>query len=168
MTSPAPTSAADNDAALRLINRLADRERRSAAAAALALHWGVDAVLILIRDPEAGVLRPAPGFRQTLPGGPTWRALFARCNTPGLLRGEVAFPDRQTCVPFSAMVSPDGTAVMVLLGGTPALIPSLDLDALGFPLLVALLQAESRAITSAGLVVEARSALTRATTITGL
>ena len=55
---------------------------------------------------------------------------------------------------------------MVLLGGTPALIPSLDLDALGFPLLVALLQAESRAITSAGLVVEARSALTRATTIT--
>lgn len=167
MKPPQPTNSADNDAALRLINGLADPQRRSAAATALAGHWGVDAVLILIRDQEVGVLRPAPGFRQTLPGGPTWRALFASCNTPGMTRGEVAFPDRQTCVPFSAMVSADGIAVMVLLGGKSALVPPLDLDALGFPLLVALLQAESTAITSAGLVVEARRALTRATTLAG-
>src|SRR4051794_28842046 len=90
------TNAADNDAALRLMNGLADPGRRPAAAAVLAAHWGVDAVLILIRDQELGILRPAPGFRQTLPGGPTWRALFARCETPGMVRGEVAFPDQQT------------------------------------------------------------------------
>ena len=167
MTPSDQTNAADNDAALRLMNGLADPARRSAAAAALAGHWGVDAMLILIRDQELGVLRPAPGFRQTLPGGPTWRDLFDRCQTPGMVRGEVAFPDRQTRVPFYALVSTDSLAVMVLLGAKSALVPPLDLDALGFPLLVALLQAESRAIASAGLVAEARSALARATILTG-
>ena len=165
MTSPERTTAADQTAALRLMNGLADPAHRSAAA--LADHWGVDAVLILIRDQDLGVLRPAPGFRQTFPGGPTWRALFARCETPGMVRGEVAFPDRQTRVPFSALVSADSLAAMVLLGTKSALIPPLDLDALGFPLLVALLQAESRAIASTGLVAEAHSALARATTLAG-
>lgn len=167
MTSPEQTTAADKYAALRLMNGLATPANRSAAAAALADHRGVDSMLILIRDQELGVLRPAPGFRQTLPGGPTWPALFALCETPGLVRGEVAFPDRKTGIPFSALVCADSRAVMVLLGTKSALVPPLDLDALGFPLLIALLQAESRAIASAGLFAEARSSLARATTLTG-
>ena len=167
MTPPKQANAAGNNVVLRLINALADPAHRSAAAAALARYWSVDAVLVLIRDYELGVLRPAPGFRQTLPGGPTWRSLLARCEVPGTVIGEVAFPDLHTRVPCSSLVSAHGGAVLLLLGGKSALVAPLDLDALGFPLLAALLQAESKAITSAGLVAEARNALARATTLTG-
>lgn len=154
-----------SDADLPLVNALADPAVRPAAAAALARHWGVDAVLVLIRDHELGILRPAPGFPQTLPGGPTWRDLLARCEASTAVTGTVAFPDQHTLVPFSAIVGADGAAALVLLGGGAASAPAQDLDRIGFPLLAALLRAESAAAVSTALAAEARNALARAASL---
>jgi signal transduction histidine kinase/ActR/RegA family two-component response regulator len=151
--------------ASRLANELADPERRPEAAAALARRLGAEALLVLIRDPELGALRPAPGFPQTLPGGPTWRRLLARCHVPGEYSGEVAFPNARTITTFRAFVDTDG-AVVVLLGGNPALSRS-DLGELGVPLLSALLRAESAQIAAAGLAAAARDATQRATALAG-
>ncbi len=149
-----------------LLNALADPARRPAAAAALARHWGADALLVLVRDHELGTLCPAPGFVQTLPGGPGWRSLFAGCTAPGTVTGEVAFPDRSRIVPALAEVGADAQAVLVLLGaGVDRMAPP-PLDRIGFPLLAALLQAERRTIASAGLVAVADEALARATSLT--
>ncbi len=149
-----------------LLNALADPARRAGVAAALAGRWRADAVLVLVRDHELGKLCPAPGFVQTLPGGPGWRDLFARCDAPGTVTGIVAFPDRQTLVPALAEVGADVQAVLVLLGeGVDRMAPP-PLDRIGFPLLAALLQAERRAIASAGLVKVADEALARANSLT--
>ena len=149
-----------------LLDALADPARRAGAAATLAGRWGADAVLVLVRDHELGRLCPAPGFVQTLPGGPGWRDLFARCDAPGTVTGTVAFPDRQTLVPALAEVGADAQAVLVLLGeGVDRMAPP-PLDRIGFPLLAALLQAERRTIASAGLVKLADEALARATSLT--
>ncbi|GGC70209.1 hypothetical protein GCM10011504_55020 [Siccirubricoccus deserti] len=165
MIAPDDGNSEQGDADIRLVNALADPASRHAAAAALARHWGVDAVLVLVRDHELGVLRPAPGFPQTLPGGPTWRDLFARCGTSNAVTGTVAFPDRHSLVPFSALMGADGNAALVLLGGEAASAPLQELDRIGFPLLAALLHAESTAIVSAGLAAEARNALARAASL---
>jgi PAS domain S-box-containing protein len=65
------------------------------------------------------------------------------------------------------MVRAEEGGALLLLGRNAALLDPPDLDALAFPLLVALLQAESVAITSAGLAAEARTALAHATTLAG-
>ena len=91
-------------AAIEALNALVDPGGRAAVTAAMARRWNVVAVLILIRDSELGILRPAPGFPQTLPGGPSWRAMLAGCTGPESSEGEVAFPDRDTLSPFSARV----------------------------------------------------------------
>ncbi len=149
-----------------LVNALAEPARRPAAAAALARLWGADAVLVLVRDHELGVLCPAPGFVQTLPGGPGWRDLFSRCNGSGTVTGIVAFPNRRTMVPALAQVAADADAVLVLLGaGVDRLVPP-PLDRIGFPLLAALLRAENRVLASAGLVTVADDALARANSLT--
>ncbi len=151
-----------------LLNALADPAGRPAAAAALARAWGVEAVLVLVRDHELGVLCPAPGFVQTLPGGSGWRTLLARCTGPATVTGAVAFPDRHTIVPALAQVGVGAEAVLVLLGpGADAIEPP-RLDRIGFPLLAALLRAESRMIASAGLVTLADEALERATSLTAV
>ncbi len=151
---------------LGLLNALADPAQRPAAAAALAGQWGAEAVLVLVRDHDLGTLCPAPGFVQTLPGGPGWRTLLARCAAPGTVTGEVAFPDRSRVVPALAEVGADAQAVLVLLGGGVDRIAPPSLDRIGFPLLAALLRAERRTIASAGLVTVADEALARATSLT--
>ncbi len=156
----------DPSVSLGLVNALADPAQRPSAAAALARSWGAEAVLVLVRDHELGVLCPAPGFARTLPGGDGWRSLFARCNSPGTVTGKVAFPDRRTLVPALAQVGEGADAVLVLLGaGVDRMAPP-PLDRIGFPLLAALLRAESRTIASAGLVTVADDSLARATSLT--
>ena len=150
----------------RLINALADPARRAEAASALAGHWNVDAVLILIRDHELGVLRPAPGFGQTLPGGRTWRELFARCAGANRFTGHVAFPDATSLCPFSAQVDDNDSAVLVLLGGSPGHPDDPDLVDIGFPLLAALLRAETEVVVSLGLAANANGALAQAESLT--
>jgi hypothetical protein len=148
---------------IRLVNALADPQCRLAGATELAHHWGVDALLVLIRDHELGVLRPAPGFPQTLPGGPSWRTFLARCGSPGEVSGEVAFPDAGTLTPVRAFVNVDGT-VLALIGGNPAL-SSWDLDPAAFPLLAALLKTESTCAAASGLAAAASDATRRATAL---
>ncbi|CAH2602549.1 Histidine kinase [Rhodovastum atsumiense] len=148
------------DTSRHLLNALADPAQRPRAAAALAAHWGVEAVLVLIPDHELGVLRPAPGFPATLPGGAGWRALLARCAAPGEASAEVAWPDQGHLVGCRAATGPDGS-VLLLLGGEAGLTVA-GLEWLGFPLLAALLRAESLAGISAARAAEARQAGARA------
>ena len=147
------------------LNILAEPKTRGHEAEGLARRWGVEAVCVLIRDRELGILRPAPGFSQTLPGGPSWRALL-RGKSLERHTGEVAYPHRDRMVEFAAQGVPSGEAMLLLLGeGATDVV--LDLDALGFPLLAALLQAEGEAVNAAGIVQTAAKALDRAETLTG-
>ncbi|MEO7252193.1 MAG: hypothetical protein ABIW30_06255, partial [Arenimonas sp.] len=55
--------------AIKLVAGLAGVERRDEAARELASALGADELLVLLRDPDADVMMPAPGWRKTLPGG---------------------------------------------------------------------------------------------------
>jgi signal transduction histidine kinase/ActR/RegA family two-component response regulator len=145
------------------LNGLADRGRRAEAAGALARYWGAEALIVFICDPELGVLRPAPGFPQILPGGPSWRRFLARCRELGEHRDSVAFPDRETMTEARAFVAEDG-AVLMLLGGSPSLSRA-EFAELPFGLLSALLRAESVEAATAGRIEAARDATRRATAL---
>ena len=147
-----------------LLNALVDIGSRSCAADALARQLRVEAIVVLIRDRELGVLRPAPGFRQTLPGGPTWRALLSR-EIGARWIATVAFPVKERLVTCAAHGLGPQDAVLLLLGGEASEVV-LDLEAIGFPLLAALLHAEGEAVAAAGLVKTASASLDRAETLT--
>ena len=87
------------------------------------------------------MLRPAPGFRQTLPGGPTWAELLARCASRGEFRATVAYPDAERLSPADVFIAPDG-AVLMLIGGEPLVRADELFDAAGT--LLALLGSEGR------------------------
>lgn len=126
----------------RLLSSLAEQEGRALAAARLAQQLGALALLVLLRDPEIGALRPAPGFAQTLPGGSTWKAVLERCATPGEFRARVAFPDLRTFQDADVWVGEAGAAIF-LIGGSRTVRAAQLADAA--PLLLALLRAEARA-----------------------
>lgn len=124
-----------------LISALADRRTRAAEATALARKVAARDLLVLLRDPELGVLRPAPGFPQTLAGGPTWNDLLARCDRGGTFRSAVRHPDADHLQVADVWVGDDGTVVL-LLGGEPR-VRAAELAEAG-ELLIALLQSEAR------------------------
>jgi signal transduction histidine kinase len=109
-------SAGDQD--LTLISALAERQTRAAKAVDLAVRLGAQDLLVLLRDPELGILRPAPGFPQTLAGGPTWAALLARCDSAGTFQTTIHHPDIHHLQPADVWVGSDGTALL-LIGGHP-------------------------------------------------
>jgi PAS domain S-box-containing protein len=129
----------------RLVNALAEQDRRDQAAAALARSVGADALLILVRDSGSGALLPAPGFPRTLPGGATWRAFLNACAHPGEFAMDVAHPDRLSRKSARAYVSANGS-VTTLIGGNPH-ISARGLSELLLPI-VRLLQSE-RQVTAA-------------------
>ncbi len=147
---------------LSLIHELANAEGRFAVATRVAHHLGAEVLLIFIRDAELGILVPAPGFPQTVPGGPTWDDFFSSCREPGLRRTELAYPDVESRTPSVAYVGGDGT-VFALLGGQPALP---DPAELALPLLGALLRAEQKALSAAGEADASREAAGRASRVT--
>jgi signal transduction histidine kinase len=110
-------------------------------AATLAQRLGSRDFLVLLRDPELGILRPAPGFAQTLAGGPTWTELLARCERGGAFRTTVHHPDVRQLQPADVCVAGDGT-VLLLIGGEP----HVQAGELAEPcrLLIALLRSEAR------------------------
>ncbi len=80
---------------LSLISALTSPGERGQAARQLAESLGAEDLILFIRDPEIGVLLPAPGFQQTLPSGKIWRALLNDCLTQGELTTTAArFVDR--------------------------------------------------------------------------
>jgi signal transduction histidine kinase len=137
------------------VNGLAEPTGRSAAAYALAREIGAEALLILLTDPEAGVLVPAPGFASTLPGGPTWRALLTAWHEPGELVLEAAFPTIVETKPVRSYAS-DAGAVVALIGGAPS-ISARDLhDQL--MVLIQVLRTEQRASAAEGAAASAAQA----------
>jgi signal transduction histidine kinase/CheY-like chemotaxis protein len=124
-----------------LLARFAEPADRIGAAAELAQRLGVDEVLVLVRDPELGVLVPAPGFAQTLEGGPSWRAFLKTCHTPGVHVAEV---DRPTAAQHArravAHVSSSGVGLVMLGGRADEAALACVLEAL--PLLGAIFRAE--------------------------
>jgi signal transduction histidine kinase/CheY-like chemotaxis protein len=125
----------------RLISALADNRTRTAEAVALAKRVGARDLTVLLRDPDLGILRPAPGFPQTLAGGPTWAELLAKCEGPGRFRATVAHPDVQHLQPADVWVGQEGT-VLLLIGGEPHVRAWQVAEA--STLLFALLQSEAR------------------------
>lgn len=125
----------------QLISALAERQARAAQAVVVARGVGAQDLVILLRDSELDIVRPAPGFPQTLAGGPTWAELLSRCEQPGIFRTTVAHPDVTHLKPADVWVGHDGT-VLLLVGGEPN-VPVEDLaEASG--LLIALLRSEAR------------------------
>jgi signal transduction histidine kinase len=108
---------------------------------ALARKLGSHDLLVLLRDPELGILRPAPGFPQTLAGGPTWSELLARCAGGGTFRSTVHHPNVDDLQTADVWVGKDG-AVVLLIGGEPRVRAAQLAEAAA--LLIALLQSEAR------------------------
>jgi signal transduction histidine kinase len=125
----------------RLLSDLADRQRRSSEAVKLAQSLGALDFIILLPDSEVAVLRPAPGFRQTLAGGSTWAELLARCDRQGSFEAIVAHPNVEHLETADVFVAPDGS-VFILIGGKSSICASEIAAAAG--LLLALLRSEAR------------------------
>ncbi len=125
----------------QLISALAERQTRADEAAALARRSGAVDLVVLLRDPELGILRPAPGFAQTLAGGPAWAELLARCDTAGEFHATVGHPDASNLQPADVWVGVDGT-VLLLIGAEPRGRAGELASACG--LLIALLRSEAR------------------------
>ena len=146
------------EAILPCFNDLASVQTRTQGSLALAKEIGVSAFLVLVADPEVGSLRPALGFPQSLPGGPSWTELLRQCASVGDVMGEVAYPDKTTLVSFVGIVDPS-KAVALFIGGRPTITPR-ELLA-DFPFLVPLLIAELQAATAQNRAEAATSAETR-------
>ena len=139
-----------------IIGRLADVVSRHAASVELAERFAVDEFLLFVRDPELGVLLPAPGFPQTGRGGAQWRAFLKKCSEPGLHRAEIVDPASGTPSQALAYAAEDGTA-FVLIGGTPD-ADEVDRFLPTLPLLSAVLRAENVAQLATGEAKAARAA----------
>jgi signal transduction histidine kinase len=102
---------------------------------------GADTFLIFLKDEETGSFRPAPGFDQRLPGGPSWRAFLKQASLSCSISAEVAFPDVATLVP--AVARSDTTVILAFVGANMSVRWN-DIEA-GLPLLIQLLKNEARA-----------------------
>jgi signal transduction histidine kinase len=145
---------------------MADVAERKIAAIGLAQICGAETVLVLIRDREVGSLYSPSGLARTLPGGPTWRALLARCGSAGTFAGKVTYPNRQTLKRFAARVVDGGSAALVAIGDDvdEAALPDLG-PGTGFPLLAALLSTEIEVVAAQGRVTNADLALAQASAL---
>ena len=72
---------------IALLGRLAEPMGRAEAARSLAAAIGAREVVVLVGDAALGTLVPGPGFAQTLPAGPAWRATAADGTTLVALGG---------------------------------------------------------------------------------
>lgn len=139
-------------ATLRLAAALAEVTNRSAAAEQLARHLGGVALMVLVEDAEVDAFVPAPGFPQTLPGGPTWRALLTAPPLTGVHRYELGYPTADRLVP--ACVYADAGSLLILIGECePAAVAAVGTIA---PLLASTMRAEHAAVVARGELAVAR------------
>ena len=149
---------------MRMLARLAEPAERAEGALALAHHVGAHTMTVFVRDPDnARVLVPAPGFPQTVPGGPTWRAFLSTCLTPGRHRGELAYPTIDATTPVHALVVEDGTAF--LFHGGSSSDQRLDDVHGGLPIVAVVLRTQLAATVAYAQVVVARDTARRASTL---
>lgn len=142
---------------LDLIVALANPSNRASAAPALAGRLGVEELLLFVRDPDLGVLIPAPGLAQTLRGGRTWRSFISACSRTERCVGEVELPEgaRRAAVAFT-----HGNAALVLLGGSPLQAEIQILQSL-LPMLAALLGAEQAVVVARAQATDAKDTVNR-------
>lgn len=146
-----------------LASRLARPEIRAAEAARIASEAGAEAFFIFLYDGQIGALTPAPGFPQTLPGGPLWRAFLKTPPPSGATSAlQLPFPDASSLKPAQCFVS--GSVVFLSIGGASRLPIHRFAET---PLLPALLEAEAAQLASSGLIRAAREATERATKLAG-
>ena len=143
-----------------IASRLAAPASRGAEAARIAAEVGAEALVILLHDEAIDALTPAPGFSQTLPGGPCWREFLKGPHCVGSLVTELPFPRADEPKIARVLVQPE--AVFMLIGGEPRIPVESFAEA---PLLPALLRAEAEQLTSRGLMIAAREATVRATNL---
>lgn len=125
----------------QLLAALTNQASRAEAARQLARYLGADDLLIFLRDEEVGMLLPAPGFVQTLPGGwRNWRAFLRECQEKGSASARLPFPDADSLTTALGFADKSGTT-LVLLGGKPCLEETARLMTL-LPLLEAAFQRE--------------------------
>jgi PAS domain S-box-containing protein len=141
-----------------IVHRLAVPASRAQEADRIAIELGAEAFLVLLYDKDVQALIPAPGFPQSLPGGPAWRAFLRAPLAAGPLEIELPFPTQE--VLKLAQVYVDDDAVFMLIGGQPRMAVKAFADA---RLLAALLRSEAQQLANAGLVKAAREATVRAT-----
>ena len=101
-----------------ILARLASLETRKQAATELAQELGADDLLLFLRDPEVGVLLPAPGFQQTFPSGKEWQALLTRSNAEREASARLRLRADANEQPVIG-VGCDSNVTMVLIGGNP-------------------------------------------------
>lgn len=99
---------------IKLVAALAEAAERGGAAAALAARTGAEALLLFVEDEDVDALLPAPGFPQTISGGPEWRAFLKEARTLGLHRGIVAYPSPTRRV---AAIACSGSGVTLVFVG---------------------------------------------------
>ena len=145
-------------ATLDLLVRLGLPEDRVDSADALARALGVSRFLVFVVDPIVHSLLPAPGFKQTLHGGPAWRAFLKSATKAGRHFGNVDLPVGN---PQPAVALAGDDVSVVLIGGQPA---DADLDGVErvLPLLGAMFRAEYRAATATAEASEAERVVRRA------
>ena len=137
-----------DDRILDLVSDLGEPQRRIWASGRIAEFLGGEALLLFVRDDQLDVLLPAPGFPQTVPGGPSWRSLLSRCLTSRIVTGEVAFPTADQLRPATAVTDDCGLSA-VLIGGQPTPAALGDLHRL-LRLCAAVLRAEQTAAVAHG------------------
>jgi PAS domain S-box-containing protein len=141
-----------------IVNRLAAPASRTQEAERIAIELGASAFLVLLYDKDIQALIPAPGFPQSLPGGPAWRAFLRGPHAFGAFEIQLPFPTRD--VPQAARVFVSDDAVFMLIGGQPIIDVEAFADA---TLLTTLLRSEAQQVADSGLVKAAREATVRAT-----
>ena len=127
---------------IALLCQLLEAQERTPTAQEVARWAGAADFIVFTRDPELGVLLPAPGFRRTLRPGPAWRSFLAAAALTPRVFGELPGPDGES-QPAAGFRAADGS-LLVLVGGTPddeALTELVEL----FPLLSRALQVEAAA-----------------------
>ncbi|MDQ3481893.1 MAG: ATP-binding protein [Pseudomonadota bacterium] len=141
-----------------IVSRLAAPESRASEAVRIAAEIGAEALLVLLHDAAIDALTPAPGFPQTLPGGPAWRAFLKGPHSAGTMETQLPFPGPDE--PKLARVLVGRDAVFMLIGGEPSIAVEGFAEA---PLLPALLRAEVEQLAGVGVIKAAREATDRAT-----
>ncbi len=145
---------------LERVVALADPLNRREAARALATYLGSDELIIFINDPELGILLPAPGFPQTLPGGRAWRTFVETCLKTGRHAADLPFPGLATAR-RAIGVTGTGGSVLVLLGGSPRM-PEVEEVRASLPLLTAAFRGERAAQIAEGHAATARETAAQA------
>lgn len=137
------------DEAARLVAALAVPEGRYEAAQVLARHVSATTLLAFIEDPSVEAWLPAPGFPQTLPQGPAWRAFLAGLGTPDVSCGDLTYPvDQRT----SALACTEHGLTLLFLAPAEAPVRPEAIEPIRvlLPLVAGLLRAEHAAHVAQG------------------